>query len=197
MTNRLGLSDLRCARASERDSRRPRTPRRKSGIADEFVVDARAVEAHDMHLAGHPWSVIAARVGYASPRVCSMAVTAYLQRAAVKQAPDQRRQQLDLERARLDALQAAFWQRAVSGDVKAAAVVLKVVVERSRLPGLTAEPNQPDTPRTIIIDGSEEQFIAGMKSVVERREARRGASSPRSATDDDTGWIPPTATDEA
>lgn len=41
-----------------------------------------------------------------------------------------------LECARLDALQTAHWPRALDGDVRAAAVVLRIMEQRSRLLGL-------------------------------------------------------------
>lgn len=53
-----------------------------------------------------------------------------------------------LEAARLDDVQASFWQRARSGDVKAAQTVLRVMERRAKLLGLDAPtliaPTNPD-----------------------------------------------------
>jgi hypothetical protein len=45
-----------------------------------------------------------------------------------------------LEAARLDALQVAFWRKAVAGDVEAAKVVLRIFERRARLLGLDVQP---------------------------------------------------------
>src|SRR4051812_35353205 len=101
--------------------------------AEVTVALEAAYQAHEMQLAGHSWPVIAERVGYASPKVAHMAVSAYRQKAAVEQTRERRREALELEAARLDALQADYWDRARHGDLKAAQLVLKIIGERVKL----------------------------------------------------------------
>ncbi len=78
---------------------------------DDIKVHAqdRAYTAHQLQLGGVDWTEIAQRTGYLDGRIASMAVTAWLQKIAVEQAPGQRRTALQLELDRLDRMQAAFW----------------------------------------------------------------------------------------
>jgi hypothetical protein len=135
------------------------------------VAHDRAYDAHQLRLAGADWAEVATRVGYADGRVASLAVTAYLQKIAVELAPDHRRDALQRELDRLDMLQFAYWQAALSGDDKAANIVLKVIDRRCTLFGL----DRPDdvlavAPRTIVISGNTEEYVAGLKAMVEHRD---------------------------
>ena len=61
----------------------------------------------------------------------------------------------DLENARLDALQLALWDAAMTGDIKAVFAVVHIVKARVNLNGL--EPMRdgfggiPQTPRTVVV----------------------------------------------
>jgi hypothetical protein len=54
------------------------------------VDDDSAYRAHQLRLAGLPWAEVATQTGYASARVAQMAVSAYLQKAALGEAAEQR-----------------------------------------------------------------------------------------------------------
>lgn len=103
-----------------------------------------------------------------------MAVTAMLQAEAVARTPELRQAALQTELDRLDALQVAWWDRAVRGDFRAVLVVLKIMAQRARLQGLDkpAEPSRDQTPN-IIISGTEEEYIAGLQAVCAADEAER------------------------
>lgn len=79
----------------------------------DVIARDRAYEAHKLRVAGADWAEVAARTGYADGRVASLAVTAFLQKTAVEQGPDHRRDVLRQELDRLDALQFAYWPAAV------------------------------------------------------------------------------------
>jgi hypothetical protein len=137
-----------------------------------LALDA-AHRAYEMHIAGHSWPVIAEQVGYASAKVCHMAVTAYLQKAAVEQTPQRRREALELEAARLDALQNVYWERARGGDLKAGHFVLRIIAERIKLRAPTGKNGaaaiDKDRERVLVIGGSEEEYVAQLKAIVARR----------------------------
>jgi hypothetical protein len=99
-----------------------------------------AFEAHRMRLTGAAWSDIAAATGYSSGAVCQLAVTAFLQKAAVTRTPEQQRAAVQTELDRLDELQRTCWLAATNGDVKAGHLVLKIIVERVKLLGLDRQP---------------------------------------------------------
>lgn len=110
-----------------------------------------------------------------------LAVTAYTSRVAVHRAAEAREIALNREVERLDFLQKESWQRATEPTVidrteegdpiygwddKAANFVLKVIMARAKLLGL----DQPveDTSKkvtTIVIDGTSEEYIAGLKAL--------------------------------
>jgi hypothetical protein len=148
-------------------SRRPnRTPTPVDVIARD-----RAYEAHQLRLAGADWAEVAARTGYADGRVASLAVTAFLQKTAVEQGPDHRREVLWQELDRLDALQFPYWQAAVKGDHNAANIVLKCIARRCTLLGF----DRPDNPiaataSVVVIGGTEEEYINGLQAVIDQRE---------------------------
>ncbi|NYG07772.1 hypothetical protein BJ986_002259 [Phycicoccus badiiscoriae] len=58
-----------------------------------------------------------------------------------------------LESQRLDALQAALWDKAMSGDVNAARSILGVITARVRLLGLegTSGGDESSMPRTVVV----------------------------------------------
>ncbi len=104
--------------------------------AVDVTIFDRAHEAHRMHVAGADWRTIADTLGYASSKTASMAVTAYLQKAGLEHSVEDRTVALQLEIDRLDALQAAVWDRAVGGDLKATAFVVGLIERRVKLLGL-------------------------------------------------------------
>jgi hypothetical protein len=134
----------------------------------------RAYDAHQLHLTGLDWTTIATRTGYASGRVAALGVDAYLQKIAVELAPEHRRQALQLELDRVDALQAAYWGMALAGDYHAAEVVLKVIARRCKILGFD-KPDEKDAPvaRTVVVGGTSEEYIAALQALIAEGEPRR------------------------
>jgi hypothetical protein len=155
----------RTAAATAEPACRPRPDRGSKHL--EVVARDRAHNAHQLHLSGLDWPEIAARTGYLDGPIAAMAVNAYLQKIAVEQAPEHRRQALDLELARLDALQAAYWPAAVAGDLAAAAFVLKVITRRCTVLGFDhPKEDLAGITGTLVVGGDTEQYIAGLKAIV-------------------------------
>jgi hypothetical protein len=73
----------------------------------------------------------------------------------------------ELELQRLDALQAAFWGKALAGDPKAATIVLKTIEKRIGLLGLENAPKDTE-PNTILVRGdTSEHFIADLTAIID------------------------------
>lgn len=140
---------------------------RTSGTKIQVVAEDRAYEAHQLCLRGLGWTEIARHTGYLDGKIAAMAVNAFLQKTALAQEPGRRRQVLDLELARLDELQAAFYPAAMGGDVQAGALVLKVIARRCSIMGFDKADDLSSSPRTIVISGTPEEYVAGLKAVVE------------------------------
>jgi hypothetical protein len=94
---------------------------------------ARVVE---LAVAGRPYAAIAAEVGFAHRATAYKTVQRALAERAVAAVDQLRRLELD----RLDALQAASWESAMSGDLPAVNTVLRVIEARARLLGLLDGP---------------------------------------------------------
>jgi hypothetical protein len=134
----------------------------------EVIAHDRAYDAHQLRLVGLDWPEIAQRVGYLDGRIAGMAVTAYLQKIATEQSHDHRRHALHLELARLDQLQAAFYRAAMCGDIAAANIVLKVINRRCAIMGFDKiDDDLTGTARTIVIGGTSEEYIAGLKALID------------------------------
>jgi hypothetical protein len=102
----------------------------------------RALAAHrrrvavELALTGRTYQQIADEMGYANRGTVYRIVQRTLQDRVYESVDDLRR----LEVARLDALQSRYWSRAMSGDLGAAGVVLRVIDRRARLLGLADSP---------------------------------------------------------
>ena len=94
----------------------------------------REKNALDFRRAGLTYDVIAERLGYRDRAGAKKAVTRAIGRTLQDSADALRH----LEADRLDRLQLAAWARALTGDDKAMAIVLKVMERRARLLGLDA-----------------------------------------------------------
>jgi len=108
---------------------------------------------------------------YADGRVASLAVTAFLQKTAVEQGPDHRREVLRQELERLDALQFAYWPAAVNGDHNAANIVLKCIARRCTVLGFDRADNRiATTASVVVIRGTEEEYVNGLQAVIDQQE---------------------------
>jgi hypothetical protein len=74
---------------------------------------------------------------------------------------------LNLELARLDALQDAVWDQAMTGDTKAVDSALKVINMRAKLLGLEILAQNPSTVtnNTVVVSGDTQDFIRSLKLV--------------------------------
>ena len=75
----------------------------------------------------------------------------------------ERRELLNLEVTRLDALQAAVWDDAMTGDVRAVEAALKLVQARSKLLGLDTD--QSATSTTVVVAGDTQTYIETLKQL--------------------------------
>jgi len=95
----------------------------------------READALNLRLAGATYDAIAKQIGLASPGAAQKAFERSLERLAPVKDREEARA---LEAARLDRMQIAHWQKAVSGDPGATETVLRIMARRARLLGLDA-----------------------------------------------------------
>jgi hypothetical protein len=136
---------------------------RPKGLRGKALALWRRSTAVELALAGHSYDEIAAACGYANRGTAWRTVTEALREQGVDQVSRLRR----LELARLDRLQAAHWDGAVGGDVKAADRVLKVMAMRVRLLGLDRDTSERAM-RDIVIVPEDRMAETLMQAVLER-----------------------------
>jgi hypothetical protein len=108
------------------------------------------IRAVELLAEGCSYDEIARRVGFSHRGSAHRAVTKALAEREAQDIDDLRA----VECSRLDAVQAAYWEKAMAGDVRAAALVLRVMDQRERLLGLSGARNNSggdDGPRTMIV----------------------------------------------
>src|SRR5215218_6341848 len=87
----------------------------------------------DLLLAGWDRDEIGRRIGYASPARMSTVLDSAMRRRGIVDTLDQG---VALQLARLDRLQASWWDAALGGDIAAAALVERIIEHRSVLLGV-------------------------------------------------------------
>lgn len=167
-----------------RPSKRKRAPRKPKppdvASAKTVVVPAHdpGAEEHRLRLLGKTWTQIANELGHASPALAQATRARFLERAGLALSREKRAEALNLEIERLDTIQASYWELAIAGaerfdglprtpDVKAAEVVLKIISQRSKLLGLEEADRSAQGPRTVVITGDAEQYVATLKQLIE------------------------------
>jgi hypothetical protein len=130
----------------------------------------RVYYAHQMRLAGYDWPTVARRMNYSNRYAAEKAVRNWLyetreHRAAEGFANTKAEMHADAvqgELERLDALQSAYWEEAIGGHIKSAEFILKVINQRSRLLGLEVLPEVSANVNTLIVGGTEDQYVAAL-----------------------------------
>lgn len=123
--------------------------REVGGILDPAA--ARRVRAVELKAAGYTYSQVASELGYTSRGTAYNIVAKALKEQTAEAVGSLR----GLENARLDALQHALWDAAMTGDVRAAVAIVRIVQARVHLNGLDPVRDtfgvMPAAPRTVVV----------------------------------------------
>ncbi|WP_323099395.1 hypothetical protein [Intrasporangium sp. YIM S08009] len=121
------------------------------------LATARQARAVQLATEGRTYQEIADELGYANRGTVHHIVHDALARDRKVAVEDH--QQLEL--ARLDALQAALWDKAMAGDVGAAREVRAVILARCRLLGLDVGAKRPKVwaPRTVVLSAEDREVL--------------------------------------
>ena len=126
-------------------------PRVHGRHRDRALAAARRVKAVELKTAGLTYARVAQELGYSSRGTAYNIVAKALKNQIVAAVTDLR----DLENARLDALQLALWDAAITGNVKAVNSIVQIVPARVRLNGLQPARDgfggTPATHRTLVV----------------------------------------------
>jgi AraC-like DNA-binding protein len=132
-------------------------------IALRLTAEERAYQAYNLRVAGHDWATIAQRIGYDSPSSANRDVSHLISKARGYISDERKMEIAEMELARLDALQAAYWDAALQMDHKSADLVLKFMIHRARLSQLFEE--HTTSSRTIIV--TSEDYVERLKEIAE------------------------------
>lgn len=133
-------------------------------IDDVKTMEERAYRAYQMRLGGQDWTAIARNLQYKSPQRAKREVDDLITKAASIASDDRKREVVEMELDRLDALQNAVWGMAISGDLKAVETTLKIMAHRARLLAL-GEESTANTVQTVIVAG--EDYVETLRSVAQ------------------------------
>jgi hypothetical protein len=134
----------------------------------QLAPGTRAHMAFEMRRAGADYELIAEKLGYKSAGGAEQAV-----RGRVKKlyTPEDVDRVVEMELARLDALQLIAWRRAKNGDLAAIDRILKIMERRSQYLGLDKKQPVSQGPMiqqtAILIGGSETEYIEKLKQARE------------------------------
>lgn len=132
--------------------------------------------AHQLRLAGYDWHQIARKLDYSTSYKAEEAVHRWLRKTSddskdlsrTKEAL--RAEAVTQELARLDRLQATYWQDAIEGDIPSAQFVLRVIGQRAKLLGLEQSVNAEIVHQvnTLVVGGDENSYV---NALLRAREA--------------------------
>jgi hypothetical protein len=132
----------------------------------KIPVGIKAQMAFELRKAGAPYGLIADKLGYKNDHTCESAIRRVL---SLKYKPDDVETVVDMELARLDALQLVAWRRAKDGDLSAIDRILKIMERRSQYLGLDrqnkASQGEVINNTAIFIGGSESEYIEHLRQV--------------------------------
>lgn len=111
----------------------------------------RRTRALELASEGRPWDDIAREVGYTNRGTAHATMMRALNARTAEAVDDHRALEVD----RLDALQAALWEKAMSGNAAAAEAVRRIIADRCRVLGLVpsglASSRSNAEPKTVVL----------------------------------------------
>ena len=146
--------------------RRPDTGR-PVAVPDEVVLAAeRPYRAYCARLTGMSWEAVALEEGYPNARAAAAEVNRYLEEGKELVAQASAGALISLELARMDALQAAVWPMAMSGNLAAVGVAQNLIMNRVKIMGLEVLAEKGEAagaPRTVVVPMDESGYIAALQ----------------------------------
>lgn len=137
-------------------------------VPDQEVIDPPYL-AHQLRLTGASWREVVEATGYRNEAEARAAVDRYILQGALSRTAEQQRNAFQLQLQRYEAVLRAWWTRGVkTHDDKAAGVVLRTLAQLDKLQRF-GEAEVDATVRAVVIAGTREEYIAGLKAVVEGR----------------------------
>jgi len=135
-----------------------------TALEEQERQDEQARLAYEMRQDGKSWYSIAKALGL-TESAASQSVARAMEQAAAYVSTESKRQMLELEVARLDRLQDAYWAQAMGGNLRAADFALRVIQARAKVLQLDTIPETNITNNTLVVTGSSEEYVAALRAI--------------------------------
>lgn len=140
-------------------------------VPHEVVEAAQAVyRAYLDKVAGLSWELVAYNHHYPSASAARADVERYVREGAALVTDQSRQAVLEMEVARLDALQTALWDNAMKGSIPAVSEVRQLINSRVALVKDMGD-KVADGTRTVVIPVSPGEYTSMLRDIAERQEA--------------------------
>lgn len=135
------------------------------GVLDGVIEVHRADQAYALQRKGLSLSKIAEELNYSGASAVSRSLSERYSQQAKAITSLEREAILNLELDRLDELQAAHYESATYGDLKATDEVLKIMTLRMKLLKLDVPDASTDKNMILVIGGQEADYVAKLKEL--------------------------------
>ena len=138
--------------------------KRQQNTPERVAQRERVAKALELRKAGATFQVIADRLGWANPQGASVAIKRALDELVQEGAEDLRR----MEYERLNTMLLILWPRVQAGDYPAIDRAMRIGERIAILMGVhMAQPQAMNQTNVIVIDGSQNDYIEGLKQLKE------------------------------
>ena len=129
-------------------------------------------EAYLLRMKGVPWPEVAKQTGYGSGNSVAMAVSVYLQKAALAQSAQHLQEALQLQIDRYERVLHEWWELGTTGhDEKAAMIVLRALERLDRVQRIT-EGDTIVTKETLVISADPDEYVRQLQEAWETQKPR-------------------------
>lgn len=129
-------------------------------VPEAVVVEAeRPYRSYQLHMQGKSWAAIAKEESYADAAAARYDVGRYIEEGKALVVTESRRNQLQLEVARLDYAQSVIWAQMETGHLPAVKEVVNIIMSRAKLLALAEMAENEggeDGPTTVIVPNGDE-----------------------------------------
>lgn len=139
-------------------------PKKRANLTKQQQEDMRAYQGAELRLAGADWFTIATALGFKSTKDAMEEVMGYVKRFYTA-SPDDIAMAMDVEMARLDALQSSYWQQATEGHLPSAHFCLDLIKVRANMRGIAITPSVVQQNNTIVVGGAEKDYVSALKNL--------------------------------
>lgn len=139
---------------------------------DVAIESERPLRAYELHQGGLSWERVALQENYPSANAARMDVKRYLDEAGSLIRDFTRRELLELQLAKLGALQRACWKQAMDGNLPAIGQAHSLIITQNKLMRLESDIKEDEPGKgggTVIVPGDDEGYSKTLEKIGDRK----------------------------